>query len=228
MAPDAEANPRSSPPRASLPHSLRAGRRDAGRLHDRRPASALSVEDRHRRRDRRAEPQNAQPRRRCLPRRRCRRVRSLGRADLPHRLGRRTRARRPPHPALRPPPASVARLLRAQPYGRDREPHHERRRGARSARDRRHLEPGPEHARARGHRGRALPPRLAARSGDARRPSAHGACDGVVPVALEPRVPTCPRAPRARDGDARGGHLGHARRPVVHARARRARRRSAA
>ena len=39
MAPDAEANPRPSSPRASLPHSLRAGRRDSGRLHDRRPGS---------------------------------------------------------------------------------------------------------------------------------------------------------------------------------------------
>ena len=41
-------------------------------------------------------------------------------------------------------------------------------------------------------------------------------------IALEPRLPPRARAARTRDGDARRGHLGHARRPVVHARAARA------
>ena len=46
-------------------------------------------------------------------------------------------ARRPAHPALRPPAAALARLLRAQPHRRDHQPDHERRRGARPARHRR-------------------------------------------------------------------------------------------
>ena len=52
--------------------------------------------------------------------------------------------------------------------------------------------------------------------------------DGVVPDPLEPRVPPRARAHRPRHRHARGGHRGHARRPVVHARADRARRASAA
>ena len=39
-------------------------------------------------------------------------------ADVPHRLGRRARARGPAHPPLQPPAAPLARLLRAQPHGR--------------------------------------------------------------------------------------------------------------
>ena len=55
------------------------------------------------------------------------------------------------------------------------------------------------------------------RARDPRRPSVHGRGDGVVSLTLEPRVQTRARAARARDGDARRGHLGDARRPVVHA-----------
>ena len=66
---------------------------------------------------------------------------------------------------------------------------------------------------------RSVPARLAPRSRDARRPPAHGPRDGLVPLALEPCVQARARATRPRHGDARRGHLGHARRAVVHARA---------
>ena len=80
----------------------------------------------------------------ALPRRR-RRRRSCSRgADLLHRLdGERMLADLRNH-AVPPPPAALARLLRAEPAGRDRQPHHERRRGARPARHRRRHEPRPE------------------------------------------------------------------------------------
>ena len=116
----------------------------------RRAASAVPGEAR----GRRGHPAGRSPPperdRRRVPRRGHRRVRPLGRADLLHGLGRRAGARGPPHPALRPSPASLARLLRAEPHGRDRQPNHERRRGARPARHGRHLEPRPELARPRG------------------------------------------------------------------------------
>ena len=69
--------------------------------------------------------------------------------------------------ALPPPAAALARLLRAQPRGRDHQPPHERRRGARPARHRRRHVARPEHADARRLRGRPLLPRLAARARDA-------------------------------------------------------------
>ena len=46
-----------------------------------------------------------------------------------------------------------------------------------------------------------------------------GAVDRLVPDPLEPRLPPRARANRPRHGDARGGHLGHARRAVVRTRA---------
>ena len=46
-----------------------------------------------------------------------------------------------------------------------------------------------------------------------------GARDRLVPQPLEPRLPERARAARPRHRDARRGHRGHARRPVVHARA---------
>ena len=118
-----------------------------------------------------------------------------------------------------PPAAALARLLRAQPRRRDHQPDHERRRGARPARHRRRHEPDPEHAAPARHRGRPLLPRLAARTGDADGAGPDGARDRLVPQPLEPRLPPRARAARPRHGDARGGHRGHARRPVVHARA---------
>ena len=97
-----------------------------------------------------------------------------GAPDLLHRLGRRAGARRSPDPALPPPAAPFARLLRAQPHGRDREPDHERRRGARPARHRRDLEPRPELASSSSEPRRPLHPRLAPRPRDPRRPPADG------------------------------------------------------
>ena len=72
-------------------------------------------------------------------------------------------------------------------------------------------------ARARGHGRRSVPARLAPRARDARRPPAHGPRDRLVPLALQPRLPPRAGASRARHGHARGGHLRHARRPVLHA-----------
>ena len=61
------------------------------------------------------------------------------RADVLHGLDGRAHPRRPAQQALPPPAAALARLLRAQPRRRDHQPAHERRRGARPARDgRRH------------------------------------------------------------------------------------------
>ena len=109
-------------------------------------------------------------------------------ADLPHRLGRRAHPGRPAQPALRPPPAPLARLLRAEPRGRDHQPADERRRGDRPARHRRRHEPRPEHADARRHGDPPLHPRLAARARDARRDPVHEHRDGDLPHALGPRV----------------------------------------
>ena len=110
------------------------------------------------------------------------------RADLPHGLGRRADPRRPAQPALRPPAAPLARLLRAQPRGRDHQPADERRRGDRPARHRRRHEPRPEHAHARRHRDHPLHPRLAARARDAARDPVHEHRDGHLPQALGPRL----------------------------------------
>ena len=82
--------------------------------------------------------------------------------------------------------------------------------------------------RARGHDRRPVPARLAPRARHARRPSADGPRHRLVPLALESRLPPRAGASRARHGHARRGHLRHARRPVVHARADEPVRRSAA
>ena len=100
VAADAAAPRRAPPPRAPVPRTRRARHRHARRVHARRAAAAVPREARRRRRDRRGRPAHAQRGRRRVPRRRHRSVRALGRADLLHGLGRRARARRPPHPAL--------------------------------------------------------------------------------------------------------------------------------
>ena len=219
MAADAPSAPRPGSPRKAVQGSNRAGRRHARGVHGRRAPAAVSLQARRRRRDHRGEPRDAEPRRRRVHRRGNRGLRAVERADLLHGLGRGARARRSADSALQPSPATLARLLRAQPHRRDRQPHHERHRGPRPTRDGRRLEPRPELARPRRDGDRALPPRLAPRAGDAHRAPADGARDRVVPVALQPCVQAGPRAARARHGDAGRGHLGHARRPVLHARA---------
>ena len=141
------------------------------------------------------------------------------RADVLHGLDGRADPRRPAQHALPPPAAAVARLLRAQPRGRHHQPAHERRRGARPARDRRRDDARPEHALPARHGGHPLLPRLAARARDADGDAAHVRRDGVLPRLLGPRLPRRAGAARPRDGDARRGHQRHARRPGVPPRA---------
>ena len=88
-------------------------------------------------------------------------------ADVLHGLDGRAHPRRPAQHALPPPAAALARLLRAQPRGRDHQPAHERRRGARPARHRRRDDARPEHAHPGRHGRHPLLPRLAARARDA-------------------------------------------------------------
>ena len=147
-----------------------------------------------------------------------RRDRRFRGADVLHRLDGRAHPRRPAQHALPPPPAPLARLLRAQPRRRDHQPPDERRRGARPARDRRRHEPRPELADADRHGDHPLLPRLAARARDDDDPAAARHRDGALPQALGARVPPGARAARPRHRDARRGHRRHARRPGVHAR----------
>ena len=212
VATDPPAHPRARPARPSV--------QEPNRARDRHPSSAtrsslLAVprEGCRRRRDRAGRPRCPHRRRRRLPRGRHRRLRAVGAQTYYTGWDRRARARRSPHPALRPPAATLARLLRAEPHGSDHQPHHERRRGTRPAGH------GPRASSRTRFLGTAvvLPSRLASCARDPRRPSVHGRGDGVVSRTLEPRVPTRARAARARDGDARRGHLGDARGPVVHA-----------
>ena len=219
MAEDEAAARRARSPRPPVPGPNRARRRHPRRVHDRRAPPAVPRQARSRRRDLRGRSRDAHRGRRRIRPRRPGCLRALGSADVLHGLGGRARPRRPPDLVVRAPPAPVARLLRAEPHRRDRQPHHERRRGARPARHRRRVEPRAEHAPARRDRDRPLPARLAPRPGDAPRPPADGGSHRLVPRAVEPGVPPRARAAGARDRDARGGHLGHARRPVVHARA---------
>ena len=79
------------------------------------------------------------------------RTRELGHdicRDVHDRLGRRADPRGPPQAALRPPPAALARLLRAKSRRRADQPDDERRRGDRPARDGRRHDARAEHAPA--------------------------------------------------------------------------------
>ena len=219
MEADAASARRAGAPRGALQGAERACRCHPRGVHGGRARPAVPREGRHRRRHQGGRPPDTERRRRRFRHRRDRGVRALGVADVLHGVGRGARARRPAHPALPTSPAALARLLRAQPHRRDGQPHHERHRGARPARHRRRLEPRAEHARPRRDGRRAVPARLAPRPRDARRPPAHGRRDGLVPRPFEPRLQARPRAARARHRDARRGLVGHARRPVVHARA---------
>ena len=96
-------------------------------------------------------------------------LRALVAADVPHRLGGRTCARRPADQALLASAAALARVLRAQPHRRHHQPHHERRRGARHADHRRRHGARAEPDAARRHGCRPVRARLAARARDARR-----------------------------------------------------------
>ena len=131
--------------------------------------AALSREGRARRRRRERDRNADLHRRRHLRRRRPRELRHDVRRDVPHGLGRRADSRRPPHPAVRPPAAALARVLRAQPRRRDHQQADERRRGDRPARHRRRDDARPEHAHAPRHGDHPLRPRLAARARDAAR-----------------------------------------------------------
>ena len=109
------------------------------------------------------------------------------RADVLHRLDRRTDPRRPTEPPLQAPAAPLARLLRAEPRRRDHQPADERRRGARPARDRRRDDARPEHADPDRLVRDPVPARLEARARDARRRPLHacgdGRCSGSSPRA---------------------------------------------
>ena len=158
------------------------------------------------------------PRRRHLRRRRPRQLGHDLRRDVPDRLGRGADPRRPARAALRAPAAPLARLLRAEPRRRDHQPADERRRGDRPARHRRRDDARPVDAHARRHRGPPLRARLAARARDARGHPVHERRDRALPHALLARLRGRARAARARHGDARRGHRGHAHGAGVHAR----------
>ncbi len=70
-----------------------------------------------------------------------------------------------------------------------------------------------------GSAGDPLLPRLATRVRDDGRRPVPDRRHGGVPQEVEPLLPRRPREARPRHGDARRGHLGHARAPGVHARA---------
>ena len=186
VATDPPAHPRARPARPSVQEPNRARDRHPRRLHARRAPPAVPREGCRRRRDRAGRPR-CPHRRRPSSSRRHRRLRAVGCSDLLHGVGRRARCRSP-HPALRPPAATLART-RAEPHGSDHQPHHERRRGTRPAGHGRHLEPRPELAPP-GNGGRPLHSRLAACARDPRRPSVHGR-GGVVSLTLEPRTDAC-------------------------------------
>ena len=95
---------------------------------------------------------NARARRRRLPGRRAARLADDLRADLPRRLGRPARARRPAHPHLHAPADAARRLLREPPRRRADLAHHQRRRGARLARHRLRRDAVPGRADARSAR----------------------------------------------------------------------------
>ena len=153
-----------------------------------------------------------------LRHRRPRQPRHQLRSDLLHRLDRRAHARRPAQRALPPPPAPLARLLRAQPRGRDHQPADERRRRARPARHRRGHHPRPEHADPHRLLGDPLPARLEARPRHPGRRAADDGRHGRLPHLLLACLPGRARAARAGHRDARRGHRRDARRPGLHAR----------
>jgi hypothetical protein len=180
--------------RAAVPGQVRIGRRGRGR---RAPV----------------------PGRHAVPRRRPGELGHDVRADVPDGLGRRADAGRPPAEPVRAPPATVARLLRAEPRRRDHQPADERRGGTRPAGHRRRFESHPEHADARRHGDSPVHPRLAPGARDPHGDPGHERRNGAVPALLDPRLSSRPGAPRARHRHARRRHLRHAGRPGVHARA---------
>ena len=196
----------------------RAGLAPGGDGH--RTGAALPGQARDRRRHHRSRPARAHDHRRPLHLHRHAEPRDERCADVLHRLDGRAHSRRPAQHALPPPAAALARLLRAQPRGRDHQPADERRRGARPARDRRRDDARPEHALPDRHVGHPLPPRLAPRAGHAHGAAVHVPGDRVLPDLLRAGVSRSPRAARPRDGHARRGHQRHARRPGVPPRAR--------
>ena len=205
------------PAGGAVPAADRPRRRLASRRDPDRARAAAPGQVRHRRRDQQGRRRGAHGHRRALRRRRPRQpLRERG-ADLLHRLDGRADPRRPAQQALRPPPAPLARLLRAEPGRRHHQPPDERRRSARPARHGRGHEPVPEQPPAPRLGRHPLLPRLAPRAGGPRRLPADGHRDEGLPRPLLARVPQRPRAPRARHGDARRGHRGNARRAVVHA-----------
>ena len=126
-----------------------------------------------------------------LPRGRAGELGDRLRRELLHRLGGRAHPRRPAPQAVRAPAAALARLLRAQPHRRDRQPHDQRHRGARPARHRRRLDPDPEHADA-GRLGRdPVRARLAAGAGDPDRDAADARRHDGLPSSTRP-APTEP------------------------------------
>ena len=140
------------------------------------------------------------------------------RADVLQRVDGRARPRRSPQQPLPPPPAPLARLLRAQPRRRHHQPAHERHRRPRPARHGgRHLA-AQEHVAAPRLDRHPLHARLAARARHADRDARAHRRDRDVPLPLHARLSRGARAPWPRDRHARRGHRRHARAPVVHTR----------
>ena len=140
------------------------------------------------------------------------------RADVLHRVDGRARPRRSPQQPLPPPPAPLARLLRAQPRRRHHQPAHERHRCPRPARHGGRHVAAQEHVAAPRLDHHPLHARLAARARHADRDARAHRRDRDVPLPLHARLSRGARAPWPRDGDARRGHRRHARPPVVHTR----------
>ena len=181
------------------------------------PHSSVLGEGRHRPRHLQRRPRCAQPGRAALPGRRDRKLGRNLRADLLHRLDRRTDPRRPAHFALPAPATPVAGLLRAESHRRHHQPADERRRGTRPARHRGRNRARQEHALADRLGRHSLLPRLAARSRGPRCPARDGGRHRALPLPLRPCLPGRARAPRASHGDARRGHRRDPRPAVVHA-----------
>ena len=210
----------SRPPRRAVQAPDRPGDHLASRCHGDRSRPAVPRGPRDRQRDREERPARADGHRRALRHRRPPEPRNERGADVLHGLDRRADPGRPPKHALPPPAAALARLLRAQPRGRDHQPADERRRGSRPARHRRRHDARPEHALPLRDGDHPLLPRLAARSRDPDHLAADDGGDGDLPCALGPRLPGRPGAARPRHRDARRGHQRDAGRPDLPARAR--------
>ena len=185
--------------------------RRAARRHRRVARAAAAGEGGDRRRHRPARHQHARARRHRVPRLRGARVGDDLRADLPRRLGRPARARRPAHPHLHAPADAADRLLREPPRGRADLAHDQRRRGARQPRDRLRRDAVPVRADADRHGRHPARARRQARADDVPGAAAPAGRLAVVSHRLRRRVPAHARDDRRDHRLPAGDALGHPR-----------------